>query len=693
MQKEEQISKIAWRVVGTTESPIRKPPDLTKLIDGLARKYVPGSERKRVIETINGWYETRDGRPSLAEGNKGKVHEWVLRGAAQRLLEAKPEQKDTLFWAMGAVDTEEAVETIRASWRPEQIDKFVEYAISALKVLCEKSDVLDPSRAAGFKADRGKVYADPKYKEERIKTVYISERYQPSAIYWGLYAGVAKVILLTMMLRPDQFPQLVESADHPTVQGWALFIQCQYHRTDPSQALDWLKGKPSEPLTAIAIVHTLKNVQELAWEAQHQGRNQREGEELHGTASQLLSCLVNQLAQFEPAQSVRWLSELYENRVLILGMNRRTSEYDPGEYLEEHCVDEMTELVRRNWDSGLRAALKSEAPWGAITQQNLPLGTIAQKIHIDYPDRSAEIARIVIEKHRQRMGEIVENNEGIHYTLTDSRAVKWMRGLGAALAIALPESESPMDWAITQCSRLPLTAWDADEAPRKFRVADEVAQTQLAVAFYAVLASYETGVIVEPETVRRLAERAWQHCHFVGQQQAYRLEEPELEELAARVAVALGKPGEEWLVTQAKNSKIGPRGLWGMVDAYIENHGHPILANELSRTITARYRNSKVGEISTFRYLAMIWQRLESADAALETAEAMMEYHRRTMEREDYLTVMGLLILAARQKGSTSKTKRDMRTLYDHLWTSHTPREEIETKEIAGILLAQKIEG
>lgn len=688
MQEDEQISRIAWRVVGATESPIRRAPDLTKMLDGLARQYVPDGERKRVIETINGWYETRDGRPSLVEDTKDKVHEWVLRGVGQRLLEAQPEQKDTLFWAMGAVNPEAAAETIRTSWDPEQIDKLAEYAIGTLKVLCEKSDVLDPSRAVGFEAAGGKVYADPKYKEERIKTFFIAERFQPSVICWGLYTGVAKVTQLTMMLRPDQFPQLVESADHPAVQGWALFIMSPYHGTDPSQALDWLKGKPSEPLTAIAIVHTLKNVQELAWELERRKRNQGEGEELYGTASQLMSCLVNRLAQFEPAQSVRWLSELYENRVLILGMNRRTSEYDPGEDLEEHCVDVMTELVSRNWDSDLRQALQSGVRWGAITQQSLPLGTIAHKIHDDYPERSAEIARIVIEKHKQHIGEIVENTEGIHYSLTDSRTVKWMRGLGAALAIALPESESPLDWAITQCSQLTLTAWEADDVPEKFRVADEVAQTQLAVAFYAVLARYEAGVIVEPETVRRLAERAWQHCHFVGQQQAYRLEEPELEELAARVAVALGKPAEEWLVTQANSSEIGARGLWSLVDAYLENNSHPIFSNELSSRIASQYRTSKGTEISTLRYLAMTWQRLESADAALQTAEAMMEYHRRAMEREDYLTVMSLLILATRQKGSTSKTKRDMRTLYDHLWASHTPREEVETKQIADRLLA-----
>ena len=50
-----------------------------------------------------------------------------------------------------------------------------------------------------------------------------------------------------------------------------------------------------------------------------------------------------------------------------------------------------------------------------------------------------------------------------YYTLTDGRTIKWMRGLGSALALALPEGETPLDWVIAQSSRLPLSVWEADD--------------------------------------------------------------------------------------------------------------------------------------------------------------------------------------------------------------------------------------
>ena len=215
-----------------------------------------------------------------------------------------------------------------------------------------------------------------------------------------------------------------------------------------------------------------------------------------------------------------------------------------------------------------------------------------------------------------------------------------------------------------------------------------MAQIELTVALYAVLAWYETGHDVEPEMVRNLAEKAWEHCHFLSQQETYWLEEPELDELAARVVLALGSPSEEWLLIQAKNPQVGPRGLWAMVDAYIPKHGFPNLGKELGSSIAARYRNSKATEISTLRYLAKIWQLLEAVDAALETAEVMLEYHQRAMDRNDYVLVLSLLVLAAHHKGATSRMKRDIRTLHEFLWRSHTPEEEVEIRHSADAMLA-----
>ena len=682
-QEEEWVSKVAWRIVGAIESPL-KTPTLRRLVDDVASRYVPENDRKRIVETVNRWYETRDGWPTLAGDTKDKVDELVLRGSAQQLIEAQPDPRnDTLLWAIGAVDPEAAAETIQASWCPKQIDALLEYATGALGVLCENHNVIDPSDTLGLKGERGKAYVNPEYKQERIKTLHVTERYRPD-----LYHGVAKVIQLIMTVRPDQFPRLVEKADHPTVQRWALFIMSRYLRTGRLQVLDWLKGKPSDPLIAIAIVYALEEIRELGWEAGHQGREQQEREEAYGTASQLLSGLVDQLAQYEPAESVRWISELYEHGVRLLGMSRRPGSYDLGEELEERCIDKLVDLVHRSWDGDLSEALRSNAHWSVATQQTLPLGTVARKVYEDYPVRATEIASIVLEKHAKHIGDMIANNNRAYYTLTEIRAIKWMHGLGAALAIALPEGETPFDWVITQTNQLPLSIWDADDLPEKFRLASDVAQIQLTVAIYAVVERYEAGLEVDPEMVRNLAGRAWEFSHFISQQEASLLEEPEVDELAARVAVWLGNPSEEWLILQAKSSTVGPQGLWGLMDSYIEQHGYPNLVNELGSSIASRHRNNKSAKLSTLRYLAMIWQRLEAADAALETAETMMEYHQRAMKREDYAVVISLLSLAARQKGATSKMKRDMRSLYEYLWRNHTPSEEVEIRKGVDALLA-----
>ena len=683
VQEEEWVSKVAWRIVGASESPL-KAPKLAHLINDVVRKYVPDDEQKRTIETINSWYETHDGRPALADESRDEVDELVLRGAAQQLLIAKPDpNNDTLFWATGAVDTEAATETILASWNLQQIDKLFEYAIGVLRVLCERSNVIDVSDAIGFRVEGGRAYVKSDYKQDRVGTLRRTDLGRPE-----MYRGVANVIGLLMMIRPDRFPELVEETDHPIVQRWALFIVSRYSTTDGFEALKWLDGRPSEPLIAIAVVHALENIRELGWRAEHPGRDQQEREESHEGASRLLSGLVSQLAQYEPAQSVRWISELYEQGVLLRGMNRRTVSYDLGEELEEQCIDKLVELVRLKWDSDLRVAFESDTRWGAVTRQNLPLGTVALKVHEDYPDRATEIARIVLEKHAKYIHDMMVNNNRAYYTLTEGRTLNWMRGLGAALSIALPEGDTPLDWAITQCSQLPLSLWDADDRPEVFQLADDVAQIQLTAALYGVIARYEGGQDVEPEMVGTLAEKAWEHCHFLRQQEPYRLEEPELDELAARVAIALGNPSEEWLIIQAKSPRVGPRGLWAVVDAYIEKNGYPYLANELGSTIAARHRDIKGADISTLRYLAMIWQRLEASEAALETAEILMEFHRKAMERKDYVVVMALLVLAARQGGATSRTRRYIRSLYEYLWHSHTPAEEVEAKQRVEAILA-----
>lgn len=690
---ERLLVQAAWRVVGAVESPL-KNPELSSLVDGVlgplfGQGPVAESERRRVRETVSGWYETRDGRPALAQDAIHEVDDLVLRGAAQQLLEGKSgPPNEALFWAIGSLDAEAAAETIRVTWRPKQVDALWENSVVVLQRLCERENVINPDEILGYKVDGGRVSVDPEYKRDRVRVFRRTDLGRPY-----LYGGVANIIRLIMILRPDRFPELVENVDHPIIQRWALFIVTRYKGAGRFQALDWLEGNPSEPVTAIAIVHVLEVMRELVSEARHPGGGRQEREEASGAAAQLLSGLVDRLARYEPAESVRWLAELYEHGDLPKIVIGESAEHDLGERLEERCIDEIAELVRQNWHSELRGALRSKVRQGDVIQRTLPLGTVAQKVSRDHPDRAVEIAKIVLEKHEEHTDEILRGNERAYYTLTDGRTIKWMRGLGSALSLALPEDETPLDWVIAQCSRLPLSVWDADDHPEKFRVADDVAQMQMAVAIHAVVAKYEAGVGVEPEMVRNLAERVWEHCHFVGRREGYRLEEPEVEELAARVLVELGNPNEEWLIVRVKSGGIGPRGLWGMVDAYVKRYGDPVLADELSSNIAAQYRYIKSAEISTLRYLARIWQILGAADPALLTADTMLEYHERAMQREDHLEVMNLRVLAVRKKSPTkdSPTSEVMRSIKAHseyLWRNHIPGEEIEIKRSVDALLA-----
>ena len=687
-QEEGLLVQAAWRVVGAAESPL-KNPELSSLVDGvLGPLFEQGSvaegERRRVRATVYGWYETRDVRLALAQDASREVDDLVLCGAAQQLLEGKSDPaNDTLFWAIGTVDAEAAAETIRAVWCPKQTDALLEYSVGVLQRLCEQENVIDPGEILGYKVDGGRVSVDPAYKRNRVRVFRRTDLGRPN-----LYRGVANVIRLIMTLRPDRFPELVEKVDHPIIQRRALFVVSRYLGADRLQALDWLKGNPPEPVIAIAIVHALEVMRELASEARHPGRGRQEREEASEVVAQLLSGLVDRLAQYEPAESVRWIAELYEHGDLPQIVIGESGGYDLGERLEEYCVDKLAELVRQNWHNELCEALKSNVRQGTVIQRMLPLGTVAQKVSRDHPERAAEIAKIVLEKHAEHADEIMRGNKRAYYTLTDGRTIKWMRGLGSALSLALPEDETPLDWAIAQSSRLPLSVWEADDHPEKFRVADDVAQMQMAAAIYAVVARCEAGIGVEPEMVRNLAGRIWEHSHFVGQQEELRLEEPEVDELAARVLVELGNPSEEWLIVRAKSLEIGPRGLWSMVDAYVGRYGYPVLADELSSCIAARYRNIKAVQISTLRYLAKVWKILEAADPALLTAETMLEYHQRAMQREDYLEVVNLRVLAVRKKGPTSEVMRGIRSLSEYLWSTRIPEEEVEIKRSVDALLA-----
>ena len=229
----------------------------------------------------------------LAQDAIHEIDDLVLRGAAQQLLEGKSDPgNETLFWAIGTLDAEAAAETIRGTWCRKQVDALWENSVVVLQRLCERENVIDVDGVLGYKVDGGRASVDPKYKLNRVRVLRRTDLGRP-----GLYRGVVNVIRLIMALRPDRFPDLVERVDHPIVQRWALFVVDRHLRTDRLQSLGWLEGNPSEPVTAVTIVHALEVMRELASAARHPSRGQKEREEAGEVVAQLLSGLIDRLAR------------------------------------------------------------------------------------------------------------------------------------------------------------------------------------------------------------------------------------------------------------------------------------------------------------------------------------------------------------------------------------------------------------
>ena len=129
----------------------------------------------------------------------------------------------------------------------------------------------------------------PEYERDRVRVFRRTDLGRPD-----LYRGVANVILLIVTLRPDRFPDLVERVDHPIVQRWALFVVSPVFamQTDCKR---WIgsRDNPSEPVTAIAIVHALEVMRELGQQSETSGHRATGARRSRvESAAQMLSDLV-----------------------------------------------------------------------------------------------------------------------------------------------------------------------------------------------------------------------------------------------------------------------------------------------------------------------------------------------------------------------------------------------------------------
>ena len=335
---------------------------------------------------------------------------------------------------------------------------------------------------------------------------------------------------------------------------------------------------------------------------------------------------------------------------------------------------------------------------------NPKVADIAWEIRDEQPEKAARIFLIILDEHERRMAGAVTVDLQLPYLAGRWNHRDWLTALAAAVVIYHKDID-PTDWAIDKCKALPLSAWDADEGWKVFHVADQVAQTQIEVALYALQLLTNANRILDSDKVLAFAKKVWDHTIFVRQYNEGLLERSGVAELAARVAVALGGPCTAWLTEQAKNPGVDPRSLWALIDRmkYQANTtAHDDAFTEMRKIASRRYINAREANPQWAPHLVNLWLLLDAPAEAARTAKILLKYHPTYIResnrpphinRDFVIPVLRMLAFAE----SRGELRDDMieasRSLYENLWGRFTlPDEQESLQEIDALLIQTALE-
>ena len=672
------VSNVIWRIVGNDESPLKRETT-SRLINRTIRKYakhLPPAIQDNAIAEVRGWFEFHEKKGWLKEDMRESIAYLIVNAVRDNLVtQSGLDRSETAFCAVGSIEPDLAAKIINSSWSPENVDVFGNYAFKTLKDLCDKDAVLDPERIMRLGIANAKTSLKDAQSGKRLERLWrMMEDFD-----WWLHPCVANMIELLVKLNPDHFYTIVEGLSHPVIHLQAA--RCLTEQHAPSEhcvPLQWLTNTSTDDLVALAIVHILASVDTLDSDLQ-QGQGQ-----LDPTATRLLSDLVDLLGNLEPAMRARWVVELLSYGIFALHLQGSNEKPPRVEQLEELCSYQLKRLIHQSWSGDLSDEIRVGLCLTPLTPRILPLAQVALEMREEQPARSAEIARLILDTHEQQISAKLDGMDSFFYDLGYWTDGDWIKGLGIALALSDGELDVP-EWVSGKCRALPLSVWDAEEDSELFLKAEKVAQFRFLVALHAVQMLKDVGRAEDPEAALTLAEDLWSHCQFVGQHIMWQLQDSDVAEYAARVAIMLGKPSEDWVLDQAGNRGVGPRTLWAMLDQAIaddtrglELHGDdPASAvAELRRTVSSRFDDVRGLEVPELYYLGKLWLLLGGSTEAEETAMAISSLPEQKLSRPHKIIALELLAFAASERRLTQEAENRIASLYSKLWGSYTPTEE-----------------
>ena len=691
-----EAATLVWQLLGLGESPFR-PPLGHELVEQWIHNRVSCGNQATTFEEIRSWFHTDTEHWVLRDEVRDPVAMLTLHTIEQDITDiAKNPVDDIAFWAIGSVDSDVAEAIIRSQWNADDIRTVVNYSWETLSRLCQRNRVISPDRIVRLGGAGAKATVDIVKQQDMLKTF----RDLRECERW-LYPGILNVVALLMRLDPGLFVPLVERMDHIVVQRWAAHCAAGYFvPVDLQRPLEWIKNGSPDAAIALGIVYTLENVNYLDSDVRRDTSVQSEQPELDNTGSDLLSGLLDRLGSIETVATARWISDLLSYSVWALPANGTTGKPERFKELENLCIQQLVPVVCQHWSSELSRELRAGLRPDPLIPRNFPLAQVVWEIREACPARAAEIARMVLHEHEQRVAAALGGSSSLSYLWDNWTDHDSILGLAIVLII-LGEGPDPLTWVLERYASLPLSVWDAEDNADRFRTAAEAAEIYFVVAFYAVQIANNLGGTIDPAMVRALAERLWDHCNFVGHNTFILPNDFVAAEFAARVVMALEKPNESWLIEQASNPAMSPRILWALVEAARSKTAQNIEISALQgdtfrlkllRVVSGRYGNSTGRDLNDLRYLAKLWMLLGGADGAKNTALNILAFRPPQLQRSDQVTALELLAFAA-NKGKVSSADLDqMDSLYKELWSVGTPRDETAKRQDVDDLLGQSTE-
>ena len=677
-----------WRIFGPGEDLSKKKSSYDLIEPVLRKSKVLPANLNSDIQEIRSWFDT-------AQNNYWLKHEWHEPVAKLIIPEIKSKinnkQKEIAVWAAGAISAKLSLPIIRSNWSSTEVNLFVEVAISVLEKACHRDLVINADKLYSPGNHKSGVFRIPKstivWEGEGILRTFIRlERCGFELVHRGVYPIVLNLIHLIIHLRSDYFQKVIKRFDHPVIQIYVAYHKVAVEKQishclnlESMEALEWITQESCDSVIALAIVSVLNAVKSLG----------------DTDSNTLLQKLVSRLSDhLSPQLCTRWIGELLSGAPYILDFRDRL--VPPAmEHLEESCTKLLARLIDQiEWKDFFRelcAGLRL-TPRNTWTRH---LAALAWEIRDEDPAMARIVAQAMIDQYEQQIEKELQKDKMYIYW-EDYHYRAWIRGIGVCLALAEPSLDL-LNWIVEHCRQLPLSVWDAEENYQAFSTASRAVQHWFLVRLDAVETLHLLKQPSDPQTIQKIVDLLWNHCHFAKQYLVDNSVNSIASEIAARLAVEAA-PDDAWLLGIARHPGAGSLVLWAML------HERRRIANHSVETCThvddsfeeqvkiiaqQKFHDDTLPDFESVWYWAQIWLLLEAANEAEHTAIALTTFPSRQNDRPTNILVLKLLALASTRNQLSATITNFFQSIYRRTWQYPTLDEEQADREMVDRCLRQ----